>query len=234
LIGALADGIRRLIGSTAVERRVLLARAEANEMNRWVCASLLFLWACGEGEGSRWVEVAPQAYVGEEDPRGAEVVASIPARPYDNAAMRSLRRRAVRAIDPDVHLQRIGGRAELVVRARLDAIDTRTAADGTQMPAGSMLSFRVLEVLKGKHTGDDLVLEVPGGVVGDRFVSIAHGPSFRKGDEAVLFLRRGDNPRSKFDLVNGAEGVASIAKNGRARVLEGEVLLESVRKAVQQ
>jgi hypothetical protein len=59
--------------------------------------------------------------------------------------------------------------------------------------------FRVLEGLKG-DAGAEIEIALPGGKIGDRHVGIAGMPSFRAGEETVLFLSGPDGTGSPWPV----------------------------------
>jgi hypothetical protein len=80
-------------------------------------------------------------------------------------------------------------RADLVMRAQVGSVDVRVEQGGVR-PVATVVTFRVLAVLKGQATSPIFRLELPGGHVGTASSFIPGMPSFREGEEVVLFLQR--------------------------------------------
>ena len=69
----------------------------------------------------------------------------------------------------------------------------------TQDGVRTRTRFRVLEGLKG-GSGEEIEIALPGGQLGDRRVAIAGMPSFRAGEETVLFLSGPDGAGSPWPV----------------------------------
>lgn len=104
-------------------------------------------------------------------------------------------------------------RADLVVRAEVRSVTVRLDDAGAR-PLSTIVDLRVTRVLKGQAAGPTLRLDLVGGATKTASVSIPGMPSFRAGDDVVLFLEktsRGYIPaglsQGKFLVRRAASGV---------------------------
>jgi len=109
-------------------------------------------------------------------------------------------------------------RADLVVRAEVRSVTVRLDDAGAR-PLSTIVDLRVTRVLKGQAAGPTLRLDLVGGATETASVSIPGMPSFRAGDDVVLFLEktpRGYIPaglsQGKFLVRRGADGVVRAAR----------------------
>ena len=81
--------------------------------------------------------------------------------------------------------------------------------------------FQIFEKIKGGF-GQEIVIALPGGQVGDRRVTVPGMPAFRKGEETVLFLSGPDRTGSPWPvgLDQGCYRVLSKASGERAVYLQ--------------
>jgi hypothetical protein len=77
-------------------------------------------------------------------------------------------------------------RAEVVFEGEVVATDSRVTVERDGTPIVTLVTFRVLRLLKGK-AGSVVALEFLGGTAGNRSYRIDGMPTFRVGDRDVLF-----------------------------------------------
>ena len=93
----------------------------------------------------------------------------------------------------------LAGRAEVVVQARVEAIETVKEAKGQV----TRIELAVVEVWKGAVT-NRLVLVQPGGILGTRKVVVTGDADFALGEELVLFaVRNGAGEWLTLELAQG-------------------------------
>jgi hypothetical protein len=106
------------------------------------------------------------------------------------------------------------------VIAHVQIVDVRPEwADGRRR-IDSVITATVVSSFKGGQRGDTIAFRVPGGELG-RYRSVTVGaPSFRAGEEAVLFLSSaGDASLHVFGLNQGVFRVREDAGSGRRMVV---------------
>ena len=89
----------------------------------------------------------------------------------------------------------------------------------------------VSEVLKGQGNGqgERIVMDVEGGTVGDVTLTVSDEPAIRRGDRAVLFLRKNAGGRYSPHL----RGLGILKLDGRDYVAGSTVSLADIRATVQ-
>lgn len=80
-------------------------------------------------------------------------------------------------------------RADLVIRAEVTDVSVRIESGGVR-PLSTQVTLRVVQVIKGHASSPVLRLDLLGGVTERASVVIPGMPSFRIGEEVVLFLER--------------------------------------------
>lgn len=122
----------------------------------------------------------------------------------------------------------IVGGSEIIAHARI--VDVRPQwADGRRW-VDSIVTAEVVASLKG-NAADTITFKVPGGQLG-RYRSVVIGaPVFAKGDEAILFLKHGDDEwPGVFGLNQGVFRVRRDAHTGQQLVVP-PVMAASVQSA---
>jgi hypothetical protein len=112
----------------------------------------------------------------------------------------------------------IVGGSQIIAYARI--VDVRPEwADGRRW-VDSVITADVVSYLKGGSDQETIAFKVPGGQLG-RYRSVVVGaPSFKRGDEAVLFLKRqGDELPNVFGLNQGVFRVRIDARTGERVVV---------------
>lgn len=99
--------------------------------------------------------------------------------------------------------------SERIVRARCVSSDGVVSDDRTGVRTET--HFEVLETVKGPDTAT-LLLSLPGGRVGDRWVTVLGIPTFEAGAEVVLFLSKPDAKGSPWPM-GLSQGCYSVSKN---------------------
>lgn len=90
----------------------------------------------------------------------------------------------------EVPLERLVAEADLVVHARITATGARLVANAEgRFEPHTVAVAQTIEVLSGVPRGRELVIDELGGDVQGRAMRIAGTPSYRAGEEVVLFLR---------------------------------------------
>lgn len=87
----------------------------------------------------------------------------------------------------DLTLEELVSRARLIVRGRVIDTTARWNADHTRIY--TYVTIRPTEYIKGASKTGDLVIEVPGGTVGDLTLRVTDVPTFKEGEDTVVFLR---------------------------------------------
>lgn len=106
--------------------------------------------------------------------------------------------------------------AELVVRAEVEAIETRWA-DGKGF-LETRVTWRVVETLKGAaRAGEKLTVWQGGGEKDGHVQHIPGTDTFRRGEQAVLFLERG--PKSSWVQIGIGIGKYGIETRGAAKIV---------------
>lgn len=120
--------------------------------------------------------------------------------------------RAVRAtVLIPADLSELSRDASAIVRGTVSAVRTEWAEGRRRVE--TLVTLDVAQVLKG-DPGRTLVFKVPGGVMG-RYRSVMIGaPSFREGEEVILFL--GAQPPALPYLLGLGQGVYRIVRSGGA------------------
>jgi len=93
---------------------------------------------------------------------------------------------AMAAVAPEVSVEAMAREADAVVRGRVVSATSRWAPDGRHIR--TLVSLRRLSTWRGSSPAD-LVVDVPGGSVGDIAQAVSGAPSFETGEEVVVFLR---------------------------------------------
>jgi hypothetical protein len=86
-------------------------------------------------------------------------------------------------------LEKLVERSDTIVRARL--VDSRTYFDSDQNVIVTDSTFRVDRDYLSS-VGDEIVVQQWGGELGDRALVIPGDAHFKKGEETILFLKKGD------------------------------------------
>jgi len=107
-------------------------------------------------------------------------------------------------------------RADLVMRAEVSDVGVRVQAGGVRAVA-TVVTFRVLAVMKGQATSPVFRLELPGGRNEGISFYIPGMPSFHVGEEVVLFLERTSKGFIPSGLTQGKYTVRRLP-SGLARV----------------
>jgi hypothetical protein len=122
--------------------------------------------------------------------------------------------RATSIIAPD--FDRLVNSADYVVRATVKSVtsDWRQNPDNPQRPyIGTLVELEVLEVISGTPPSP-LVLDLVGGRIGDKELTIDGAPKFAVGEESILFIR--GNGRQIIPLVAMKHGHYPVRRDKRA------------------
>jgi hypothetical protein len=89
-----------------------------------------------------------------------------------------------------ISLEKMTQASDLIVYAEVLSAEP-VAVEGNPRHIRTDVRLRVIQRLKGSpQTGQNLVLELPGGRLGDYGMHVPGMPSFRAGEEVVLFLEK--------------------------------------------
>ncbi len=111
-------------------------------------------------------------------------------------------------------LQEMTRKADLVVRAEVRDVQTRLE-DGGFRPVATVATFQVLQVLKGQATSPVLRMELAGGRTDKAVFHVPGMPSFRVGEEVVLFLEK--TPRG-FIPAGLSQGKYTVSRDASGRM----------------
>jgi hypothetical protein len=93
---------------------------------------------------------------------------------------------ALGAVGPEVSVEALARSADAVVRGSVEGIEASWTADGRHVR--TRVTLRRIATWRGAAPAV-VVVEVPGGRVGDVAQSVAGAPEFERGEEVVVFLR---------------------------------------------
>jgi hypothetical protein len=93
---------------------------------------------------------------------------------------------ALGAVGPEVSVEALARRSDAVVRGSVQGVEAAWASDGRHVR--TRVTLRRISTWRGAAPAV-LVVEVPGGRVGDVAQSVAGAPEFAPGEEVVVFLR---------------------------------------------
>lgn len=98
-------------------------------------------------------------------------------------------------------------KADLIVTGRV--IDVKTRRNETRSNIYTYVSLSIQEAIKGHSSKKDIMIKVPGGVVGDIGTRVPEMAGFRKGERALVFLIR-DLRSDYFFVLYGQYGKYEI------------------------
>ena len=125
---------------------------------------------------------------------------------------------------PSLAVMRALGTAEMT--ADSDSVITGEVEDVSSSWGGrdqgqiiTRAAVRVKEVVRGAATSDRVYVEHLGGTVGNITMKVSDMPSFQKGQDVVLFLKRtkGRPGGEAYGVVGNAQGKYDVGADGRAR-----------------
>jgi hypothetical protein len=93
---------------------------------------------------------------------------------------------ALGAVGPEVSVEALARRADAVVRGAVQGVEASWAPDGRHVR--TRVTLRRISTWRGAAPAV-VVVDVPGGQVGDVAQSVAGAPGFEPGEEVVVFLR---------------------------------------------
>jgi len=103
----------------------------------------------------------------------------------------------------ELSLEELINEATLIIRGRVIDTNARWNADHTLIY--TYVTIRRTEYIKGTPRAGDLVIEVPGGTVGEITLWVSDTPTFEEGQEVILFLRE-----EYFQVVGWFQGKYTI------------------------
>jgi len=119
--------------------------------------------------------------------------------------------------------------AEAIVLGRVQSLQCTWSLD--QSLIVTIVTFKVQEVLKGPVSGPLIILQIPGGLIGDIGLKVSDTPSFRQDEKALIFLKMlkdpnspknshlaAQNSRSAYEVFERAQGKFAIDEAGMAEV----------------
>jgi hypothetical protein len=108
---------------------------------------------------------------------------------------------------PAVGLDRMVSESELIVRGTVSDVEPRWSDEDSTIY--TYVTFDQVDVIAGEHAGP-LTLRFEGGQIGDHRVEVDGMPTFRKGEEEILFVRGGQ--RGSSPVVGLFQGRFKVAK----------------------
>jgi len=114
-----------------------------------------------------------------------------------------------------MELRDLVGRADQIFVGKVVKVESRGGENGRQIVTDT--TFRVEQGVRGVSAGGEVVVRHLGGVVGGIGMKISGTPSFRVGDQALLFTDRRKNHRYVTGMNQGAFSIARDAA-GQAMV----------------
>jgi len=134
--------------------------------------------------------------------------------------------------DAGAAVRELAREADVVMLGECVHEEAQWSADGRVIVTRATL--RAKRLMKGT-AGDEVVVQVLGGTVGDVSMGASHGATIAPGEEAVFFLRR--SSRGSYHVVHGGNAgklALEPQKRGRVRTASGATLsLEEIAAAVE-
>jgi len=121
-----------------------------------------------------------------------------------------------RAVMIRYNLEQLSTGAEKIVVGRVVDMESRYLVPGQEI--NTFVTIAVDEVLKGEAVGNEVIVRVLGGSVGDEEMVASHAPSFMIAEEVLVFVAR---------QVDGQDEVYN-AENGKYTIEGGIVVEENV------
>lgn len=113
---------------------------------------------------------------------------------------------ALAAVGPEVSVEALARRADAVVHGSVQGVEAAWTADGRHVR--TRVTLRRVSTWRGAAP-EVVVVEVPGGRVGDVAQSVAGAPEFEPGEEVVVFLRA--TSPGRFRVLGLATGKFRVA-----------------------
>ena len=116
--------------------------------------------------------------------------------------------------------------SDIVIRGVVQGIESFWSEDGKTIMSRATIS--VGEVVRGQNVPHQVVVEFPGGEIGDLGYRVSDSVVFESGEDTLLFLRRpvrrsgtvesspGEQP-TRYEMVGKAQGKYTIDPSGIAR-----------------
>jgi hypothetical protein len=124
--------------------------------------------------------------------------------------------RLLATVVPWMSLDEMAGAAEVIAAGRVESVEPGPSDDGRLIVTRTTLA--VERTLKGRP-GRRLVVETPGGTLGDRTLIASGAPVFIHGDRVVLFLqpagRREGAGAPRFAIVGWNQGRFAVRRDPR-------------------
>jgi hypothetical protein len=117
-----------------------------------------------------------------------------------------------------LRLEDLAKRAEVVVLGKVTDVRSEWNSERTRII--TKVSLDVDKYLKGETPGRTIVITHPGGEVGGVGELYSHTPSFAKGEEVFLFVKK--DSKNNLSIAGGNEGKFKVTKNE----LTGEKMLQ--------
>ncbi len=105
----------------------------------------------------------------------------------------------------------------IVVMGEVEDIEARWSLDGkiilTSVTIGN------IDVISGETGHENVIVEYPGGAIGDIELKVSDTPSFSKGEKVILFLKSAQSEYygDVYNIVGKAQGKYTIGDDGIAR-----------------
>jgi len=109
--------------------------------------------------------------------------------------------------------------SEMVVRGEVKEVKSYWSDDGKTIFTSATISIR--DIIRGKLVQKTIVVEYPGGQVGDIGLKVSDVATFKKGEQILLFLKPAKNKRAEaediYNIVGRAQGKYTIDSDGIAK-----------------
>jgi hypothetical protein len=163
---------------------------------------------------------------------------------------------ALEAIMIKLSLERLSRRADVIIEGVVEDVSSEWSLDHSIIQ--TVVTLQVQDIAKGHLTDPRILIQFPGGEIGDIGLKVADMPTFQRNEKVLVFMRflikRPDpkypqtvwqSPWPAFHILGGAQGKYSIDSHGMARrdgyeLVPGEtdpdavLPLESLRQKIHQ
>jgi len=144
---------------------------------------------------------------------------------------------ATHALMIKIPLKRLASESDAIFIGRVQSVRCEWSLDKRLIL--SIVTVRVQETLKGHRIVPDIILEVPGGTLGDLSLKVTNMPTFHEKEEVLVFLRSitnvaeashsftvAQNYIPSYEVFGKAQGKYAIDADGMVRKSGYETLTE--------
>lgn len=97
-----------------------------------------------------------------------------------------------------------------------DVVDVSSHWNEGRTAIVTQATVAVRSVIRGREVSGTIVVEYPGGEVGDVGMKVSDSAQLRKGEQAILFLS-GKDHGARFSIVGKGQGAYKVGKDNVAR-----------------